>query len=291
MNKEELLRYESASLVIEKDRVLTFSNISCPLGCRYCFANEIVRHFQDNKGAYLSEEQFQLLEQLPPDITSIMLGCDTEFLQNKTQALRTMVRLSTIGKDLSVITKLSLDDELIASLARINSTMKANGSFLLFSVSLACTDSKNTWEPGVSSVAARAMTLRKATCAGIDTMVAIRPLIPTVARCELDEIVDMTKDYTFGYYSGPLYLKELDDSIITTAELDALGCVVSKEAEDVKWMPDGNKFLRIDTPDLLAYLKDKVEHSGRILFEGAADGMNYLRRCKYAQHRNKGHCI
>ena len=212
-----------------------------------------------------------------------MLGCDTEFLQDIIQALHILERLSVMGKDISVITKLSLNDKFIANLARIDESLKSNGNFLTFSVSLACTDSKEKWEPHVPTVVSRVETLRKVSETGIDTMVAIRPLIPDVPISELYQIVDMTKDYAFGYYSGPLYLKQLSVDTITAEELQALGCIASEEVEDVKWMPAGNRFLKIETPESMAYLKSKVEQSGRILFEGAADGMDFLKEHKYAQ--------
>ena len=51
-------------------------------------------------------------------------------------------------------------------------------------------------------------------------------------------------------------------------------------------MMKGNRFLKIDTPELMTHLKQKVEQSGRLLFNGAADGMEYLRRYKHAEHRD-----
>jgi len=284
MNNHEFRKYEDSNLKIDEDRVLTYSNIACPLDCTYCFSNEIIRGHENEEGIYLSEEQFDLLEQLPPEITTIMLGCDTEFLQDKRQALQVLERLSTTGKDISVITKLPASDEFISNLADINTTLKTNGNILTFSVSLACTDSKDKWEPRVPSVESRIDTLRRVSEAGIDAMLAIRPLLPDVSKSEFDEIIEKTKDYVFGYYSGPLYLKDLNEDTITAESLISLGCTVSEEAEEVQWMPEGNKFLKIETPELRAYLRNRVEQSGKILFEGAADGMNYLKRSQNAQY-------
>jgi DNA repair photolyase len=284
VNTPEFNRYETANLKIDEDRVLTYSNITCPLECAYCFANEIIRGHENEQGIYLSEEQFGLLEQLPPDIKTIMLGCDTEFLQDKAQAIDVLKRLSTMGKDISVITKLPLNEEFVGQLTEIAGDLKANNNFTTFSVSLACTESKDKWEPRTPSIQSRVDTLRRVANAGIDTMVAIRPLIPNVSENELDTIVDLTKDYAFGYYSGPMYLKELSDKTITAEELKTLDCIVSEEVEDVHWMPEGNRFLKIESPALMSYSKNKVEQSGRVFFEGAADGMEYLREHKYAKH-------
>jgi hypothetical protein len=70
--------------------------------------------------------------------------------------------------------------------------------------------------------------------------------------------------------------------ILSASELDR--CQISEEIEDVAWMPKGNRFLKIETPELMAYLKDKIEKSGKILFDGAADGMDYLREVNNAEH-------
>ena len=277
MSNPERSQYNNVNLTIDEDRVLTFSNIACPLDCKYCFSNDLIRGYENESGVYLSEEQFALLEQLPPEVTTIMLGCDTEFLLDKSQAIDVLERLSTMGKDLSVITKLPLSEEYVAMLAAVNNKLKENGNLLTFSVSIACTDSQNKWEPHVPSVVSRVETLRRAAAAGIDTMVAVRPLIPDVAESELDEIVDMTKDCVAGYYSGPLYLKELNEETLTSEKLHALRCGVSEEEEKVHWMPEGNRFFKIETPWLMAHLKDKIERSGSVLFEGAAEGMNYLK--------------
>jgi DNA repair photolyase len=277
MDGHELSRYEESNLKIDKDRVLTYSNIACPLDCKYCFANEIIRGHENESGIYLSEKQFNLLEQLPPDITTVMLGCDTEFLQDKAQALEVLGRLSDIGKDITIITKLPLGNNFIAELADIDQRVKSNGNSLSFSISIACTKSRDKWEPTTPSIDSRIETLRKVYEAGISTMVAIRPLIPNITTGELDEIIDKTKDYTLGYYSGPMYLKGLNNGMITADELTALGCIVSEEIEEIPWMLEGNKFLKIETPALMSYLKHKIEQSGKLLFDGAADGVKYIK--------------
>jgi hypothetical protein len=206
MDTKELARYEKSNLKIDEGRVLTYSNMACPLNCKYCFANEIIRGHENEKG-----------------------------------------------------------------------------NFMTFSVSIACTDSKGRWEPKVPSVESRIETLRKVSNLGIDTMVAVRPLIPGVSEQELEDIVDKTKDYVCGYYSGPMYLKRLGEETITADELALFGCIISEDIEEVHWMPEGNSFLRVETPKLMSYLQTKVEQSGKMFFEGAADGMDYLRRNRYAK--------
>jgi hypothetical protein len=78
MENESKLKFTEQGLIIEKDRVLTYSKLVCPLECKYCFV-EALKNDQQQRVAYLSEEQMALLNQLPQEVRTIMLGCDTEF--------------------------------------------------------------------------------------------------------------------------------------------------------------------------------------------------------------------
>jgi DNA repair photolyase len=265
MKSYESARYEKSNITINKDRALTYSGIACPLNCNYCFALDAI-YEGNNCGELLSDEQLVLLKQLPQEITTIRLGCDTEFLYNEREAAETLNRLVEIGKNISIITKLSVDDSLMGILAEVNNKLQTNGNHMEFAVSLTCTTSKEKWEPNAASIDERIETVRRASSAGIETTVVIRPLIPTIAPSEIDEIIDATKDYVIGYHSGPLYLKRLSEDTITVDEVIQHRCLVSEEVEQVHWMPDGNKFLKIESPELMAYLRNKVEEAGKVFF-------------------------
>lgn len=99
--------FEKAGLKIEGDRVLTYSKLSCPLDCTYCFVDDM--NFNQERGvAYLSPKQYELLNQLPEEVRMIMLGCDTEFFQQKEEAMEILNILAEQNRDLSVVTKLPL---------------------------------------------------------------------------------------------------------------------------------------------------------------------------------------
>lgn len=34
-------QFEEKGLKLDKDRVLTYSQLSCPFGCRYCFVDDL----------------------------------------------------------------------------------------------------------------------------------------------------------------------------------------------------------------------------------------------------------
>lgn len=79
--------FEKAGLKIDEDRVLTYSQLSCPLECKYCFVEDL-NPDQKRNVAYLSEKQLELLKELPEEVKTIMLGCDTEFFQSKEDSLK-----------------------------------------------------------------------------------------------------------------------------------------------------------------------------------------------------------
>ena len=278
MNNYE--KFEKAGLKIEKDRVLTYSKLSCPLDCRYCFVDDLNSN-QQKSVAYLSDEQFDLLSVLPEEVKIIMLGCDTEFFQRKTNAINILEKLVCFKKDISVITKFSLGKEFIDRLVGINRQMIANGNILTFSISLPVFESSDIWEPKVPRPEDRIETLRFAFEDGLKTMVAIRPLLPTLEFSELEHIVNSTKDISCGYYSGPLYLKELDESLIKPEILANLDI----ERLQPEWMPEGNLFYKIEKSGQMEQLKSLVEGAEKPFFDGAAVGINFFKENE--KHRNK----
>jgi DNA repair photolyase len=279
MEKLDLEKFEKAGLVVEKDRVLSYSKLICPLDCEYCFTEDI-NGTQNNSAVYLSEEQFELLKDLPEEIKTIMIGCDTEFFINKNEALAILKRLSVLGKNISIITKLNLDADFIESLKIISDEMNERGNLIVFSVSIPCFESSYKWEPKVPKVEKRIDTLKRVADTGISSMVAIRPLIPNIKKSEIDEIVGSTNPYVFGYYSGPLYVKNFDSRLLSREELTELGCTF--EEIEPYWMPRGNRFVKVENPELMKYLREQVKLSGKEFFEGAAQGMEFLRKTKNA---------
>lgn len=264
------MNFEKHGLKFDKDRMLTYSQLSCPLDCRYCFVDDM--NFNQKKGvSYLTEEQFELIEKLPEDIKLIMLGCDTEFFQNRRQSLEILERLAKHSKDISVITKLPLSAEFVERLQEVNTRLGQSDNLMAFSISLTGLESAKFWEPKVPSPEKRIETLKNVHNADIKTMVALRPLLPAVPVNELEDIIRQTKDYCVGYYSGPLYLKDLDDEL--------LGDRSKLNIEELQphWMPEGNTFHKVEKPGQMEELIRLIASYNKPLFEGAAEGINYIK--------------
>jgi len=270
--------FEKEGLKIDAERVLTYSKLVCPIECKYCFVDDLTSEAEQQEGvSYLSSKQFELLKNLPETVNLIMLGCDTEFFQPKSDAIRTLERLAALNRDLSVVTKFVLSDDYIEKLKEVNGNLGERNNFLAFSMSIPCLDSAKTWEPKAHDPLKRIETLKNVYKTGIKTMVALRPLLPTITSEELGKIIDLTKDYCYGYYSGPLYLKNLDKSILGE---DLSGLKI--EELQPHWMPENNVFYRIEKEGQMENLRDILRKQNKPLFEGAADGIIYLR--DYEKH-------
>lgn len=102
---------------------------------------------------------------------------------------------------------------------------------------------------------------------------AIRPLLPNLLEDELEQIISLTKDYCYGYYSGPLYLKDLDPKLINPDEYSNLSITKLQP----HWMPNGNEFYKIEKPGQIETLNRIVAINNHQLFEGAAEAINYLK--------------
>ena len=268
MNEE----FEKEGLKIDKERALTYSQLACPFDCVYCFVEDI--NFNQHRFVnYLSEKQFELLKQLPKNVQLIMLGCDTEFFQDRTDSLEALNRLVGLKKDISVVSKMSLEEDFIDELRKIDINLKENGNFLTFSESIPCLESSPKWEPKAPDPLKRINTIEKVFGDGIKTLIAIRPLLPSVPNNELEKIIDLTKNYCFGYYSGPLYMKDLNNPVLKDIDLKKL----KVEKMQPHWMPEGNEFFKIEDEAKMEFLRETVEKNNKNLFEGASEAITYLK--------------
>jgi DNA repair photolyase len=264
-------KFEEEGFVFDKERVLIYSQLYCPLGCRYCFTGDLKSN-QRKDVAYLSERQIELLKQLPNKVKLIMLGCDTEFFQDPANALRALERLSNLDRDISLVTKMYLAPNLIKKLKDLDNYLRNKGNSLTLSFSIPCMESAKTWEPKVTKPEMRIRSLRTAHDAELSTFVAIRPLLPMLSNDELCSIIESTSDFCKGYYSGPLYMKEVNP--------DLLGDLPNLHIEKIQphWMPSNNIFYKVEKDGQMDFLRAIVGKSGHELFEGAAEAIGVINK-------------
>ena len=263
--------FAKEGLKIDAERVLTYSRLICPIDCKYCFVDKLNIE-QQKDVSYLSPRQLELLGKLLETVSLIMLGCDTEFFQSKTESIEILKKLANLNKDISVVTKFPLAKGFVEKLKEVDDQLRKHKNFLTFSVSIPCLDSAKEWEPNAPNPLERMETLKSVYQSGIKTLVAMRPLLPTITNKELEKIVELTNDYCYGYYSGPLYLKSLDKTILGENQSG-----LKIEQLQPHWMPEGNVFYKIEKEDQLQVLENILQKYNKSLFEGAAEGIKYLR--------------
>ncbi|MGE5297989.1 MAG: hypothetical protein ACM3KM_02415 [Acidobacteriaceae bacterium] len=260
--------FENERLRIDKERVLTYSGLVCPLDCKYCFVEHL--NAEQSKGStYLNEKQIELLGNLPPDVNLIMLGCDTELFQKGSAVFKTLERISDYQKDISIVTKIPLDKRDLLRLKEIDKKLGRSGNIFTLSYSIPCLGSYRKWEPKVPSPEKRLASLRESNSLGLKSLVAVRPLLPDLADEEMAGIIQETKDFCLAYYSGPLYLKDLD--ILENKEN------LNIELVRPHWMPEGNEFYRVEKPGQMERLRELIEKTGKNLFDGAADAIKAIK--------------
>jgi len=97
-------------------------------------------------------------------------------------------------------------------------------------------------------------------------------LLPDVDISELEKIIQKTKEYCLGYYSGPTYLKKDKLTLLDDIPNNQLKLI------QPSWMPNGNEFFQVEKAGQMEELKKLVEKSGKNLFSGAAEGIQYLKK-------------
>lgn len=87
----------------------------------------------------------------------------------------------------------------------------------------------------------------------------------------MENIIELTHDNTNGFYSGPLYLKQLNPDLLLSADN------LKIEKIQPAWMPNDNEFYKIEKEGQMANLKTVVERHNKFLFDRAAEAIKYLK--------------
>ena len=93
----------------------------------------------------------------------------------------------------------------------------------------------------------------------------------TISDSELESVIKLTEGISCGFYSGPLYLKNLDEDPIR----DIKDLIIEKVEPD--WMPKGNSFYKVEKAGQMENLKNVIEKYNKKLFDGVAEAVKYLK--------------
>ena len=174
-----------------------------------------------------------------------------------------------LKKDVSFATKLVFGHNILRRLADLVKEYQKEGNILTVTVSLISIEMASILEPYAPSPTRRIKNLQNMMELGIPCVVGIRPLLPQVPDDDLYEIVNLTKDYCYGYTSGPYYSKSID-------KLSLHEQIVEEIA--VPWMTDDEKWYKIMSSHREKCLAVYIDRfTDKELFESNIDAMLYIK--------------
>lgn len=251
----------------QKPRILTSVGGKCTLGCIYCFVENdnylpIPKVDEGGIGKNIAS-QLENAEIIQP-------SADIEIFQAPNYLL-TLEKLLSYSKPISFATKSKVSPGLASKLANYHKILLESGAILQIAVTITRLKDWHDIEPFAPSPQARIETLKNLHEYGIPTTVAVRPMLPFTQPEEIEEIVNLTYKYTYGYLSGPLYLTpKIKDY------MSAKGMVYDLEFQQVEWLPGKPSMEVIRSNRLEDCLSECASKRGLPLFSSNIEAVKKL---------------
>ena len=180
---------------------ISSKQFKCPYQCIYCFNNII--DYKKGISSY-KKEDIRIAAQ-KSDI--IQPACDAELLLEKDWKNR-LDELVVLNKNISFATKKVVTEKEVEFLAGVNSRLMRVGKILNVGVTVCRFNNYKELEPFAPAPQDRLHGLKLMYEAGIACNVIIRPLFPDSTIEDLKKIIDASRNYSYGYLLGPLYVNE-----------------------------------------------------------------------------------
>lgn len=237
----------------------------CTFGCLYCFTRE--PGYQRCPRLDILRTRDLVSSSISSEV--VQPACDTEFLL-LADWRNYLDELISVGKIISFATKADIDGDDLQSLSEVNKILMASGKVLHIGVTIVRLRDWKDIEPHAPSPLARIASLRRLWEAGIPTTVLMRPMMPTVTVDEIDELVDRTYRFCYGYLSGPLYLTPAMEEYMRRKNQPFT------VTERIATWQEGQPRLRIaECLDLEDHLRKAAESKGRRLFDSNLEAAVY----------------
>lgn len=237
----------------------------CRFGCLYCFTRE---------SDYQRCPRLDILRTRDLVSTSVSSevvqpACDTEFLL-LADWRNYLDELISVGKIISFATKADIDGDDLQSLSEANKILMASGKVLHIGVTIVRLRDWKDIEPHAPSPFARIASLRRLWEAGIPTTVLMRPMMPMVTVDEIDELVDRTYRFCYGYLSGPLYLTPAMEEYMRRRNQP-----FTMTERIATWQKGQPRLRIVECLDLEDHLRTAAESKGRRLFDNNVEAAVY----------------
>lgn len=242
------------------------SEEKCPYQCIYCFteSEDYKKGVKHNKKEAVSE--------IAKECEIIQPACDAELLLEKNWKDR-LAELVPFHKNISFATKKRVTPGEVAYLSKINNQLKKVGKILNVGVTICKYNHYKEIELNAPSPEERIEGLKLMYEAGIGCNIIIRPLFPDCELSDLKSIIDKTKNYTYGYLLGPLYLND------AVREYFHKNNISNIKIEPKK--PDWNQNNQIDvvySTELSNEIKKYISQAGSMAFDNNADCVKAIER-------------
>lgn len=231
----------------------------CPYKCIYCF-NESAEY---QKG--ISYTQKEDIFNGAKECEIIQPACDSELLLSANWRER-LDELVLFNKNISFATKKNVTQKEVEYLSKINDRLKKVGKILNVGVTICRYEHYKEIEHYAPTPEDRIKGLRMMYEAGIGCNVIIRPLFPDCEFSDLKRIIDLTKDFTYGYLLGPLYLNDAVNEYLKMKNL--------KNVKIEKKRPDWNQNNEISviySNELSNKVVNYIHEVGQMAFDSNED--------------------
>ncbi|MCX6803298.1 MAG: radical SAM protein [Candidatus Diapherotrites archaeon] len=185
-------------------RVIVSFGQKCCFDCKYCYT--FSKNF-DNFTKRSAKEIFKALQKLDcKKFDTIYLSCDMEPFVNEKEAVKLIMLLSGLGKNIHFTTKKVLSKSTLNSLVKINNALQKKGCLLIPAVTIAAMKSASFLEPApIPSVEDRINFIKTLSKCGFKVIFAMRPFLPVVGLEEYKGLIDLVKNDVACVLGGIFY--------------------------------------------------------------------------------------
>ena len=179
--------------------LMTIMDRPCPFGCKYCFGR-----FSQYKQP-IALDKLDSHKNLLEKVSVIYPACDIDLFaySDATHILR---ELMPYNRSISVSTKARLNEQTVAQLSNLATSMARASLILKIGISFSTKYAIEQIEPGTASYEERLFNLKLLSEYQVPTCVILKPVLPFIPIDEYLAIVNDTSKLSGSYLSGGTYL-------------------------------------------------------------------------------------
>jgi DNA repair photolyase len=238
-----------STMTLCQKRLLCSAARGCDIGCVYCFAR-----FSNYERAESSSPVSEV------DAEVIYPSCDGEVDAQSVATLTKLLEHASARPELvvSLSTKRNIDSRTFEALVDLDNVLRVqHGGFLKAAISLSCSSSWHSLEPGAAPPLQRLETLRRLADSPIETGLTLKPVLPFIDILEYHEIIDRASPFCSHFLMGGLYVDPGSDFYATYGP--EMPLPVSRK---VGWVEDEPEWPYVESSAQMASIKGYIQAHG-----------------------------